>query len=107
VKTFSFLNIFCHALGKNVIPISIEDEVGQLAFDIRALWHLTFRKEKPEELEPELREILSQMIEKDFSEWSRKQFWKEILGDSGVSIFTGALDNKEVDREMISDWDLR
>ncbi len=109
---------FCHALGKNVIPVSVVDErtkkgkgLRDLAFDIRALWHMTFIKNAPEtpaKFVEELGEILRQMILTDFSEWSRKRFWDELLDKRGkVAIFTGALHNERFVREMIGDWDLR
>jgi len=103
---------YCHALGKNVIPISVlkkaRDRIEDLAFDIRALWHMTFIQEAATKLQPELEEILYQMIISDFTEWSRKRFWDRIVGKRGrVSIFTGALHNDEFGREMIGDWDLR
>lgn len=102
---------YCHARGKNVIPITIVDDekstVDDLAFDIRALWHMSFLKNNPRLLEGELEETLHQMIITDFSEWSRRRFWDEVLDKRGkVSIFTGALHNP-IGREMIGDWDLR
>lgn len=103
---------YCHALGKNVIPISAVDKPGEdikdLAFDIRALWHMTFARKNPTRHARELKDTLYQMIKADFEEWSRKRFWDEILGKRGeVSIFTGALHNPYYVREMIGDWDLR
>ena len=103
---------YCHALGKNVIPISViknkNDKIDDLAFDIRALWHMTFVEEEPKDFVEELQGILEQMIFTDFAEWSRKIFWDEMLGRRGkVSIFTGALHSKTAVREMIGDWDLR
>ncbi len=108
---------YCHAQGKNVIPITAinkfedgkttESKIDDLAFDIRALWHMTFDEKFPVRLEGELEETLHQMIISDFVEWSRKQFWDELLEKRGkVSIFTGALHNP-IGREMIGDWDLR
>jgi hypothetical protein len=102
---------YCHARGKNVIPISIlknqADDIDDLAFDIRALWHMSFLEDRPSILAGELEETLHQMIISDFAEWSRRRFWDEILGKRGkVSIFTGALHNP-IGREMIGDWDLR
>lgn len=103
---------YCHALGKNVIPISMlkkkEDDVDDLAFDIRALWHLIFYTDNPRILETELEGIFYQMVINDYTEWSRRRFWDAILGKRGkVSIFTGALHNPQIGREMIGDWDLR
>jgi len=103
---------YCHAIGKNVIPITVinkaGDKIDDLAFDIRALWHMTFIKNKPTLLADELEETLYQMIVTDFAEWSRKRFWDVILGRRGkVSIFTGALHSEDFGREMIGDWDLR
>ena len=108
---------YCHAQGKNVIPITAinkfedgkngEDKIDDLAFDIRALWHMTFDEKFPVRLESELEETLYQMIISDFVEWSRRRFWDEVLEKRGkVSIFTGALHNP-IGREMIGDWDLR
>jgi hypothetical protein len=103
---------YCHAIGKNVIPVTVvdhlKDPVHDLAFDIRALWHMRFARLEPEMFVSELRDALRQMIESDFSEWSRKAFWNEITGKRGeVSIFTGALHNESLEREMTGDWDLR
>ncbi len=108
---------YCHAQGKNVIPITAinkygndknnEEDIDDLAFDIRALWHMTFDEKFPVRLESELEETLYQMIVSDFVEWSRRRFWDEVLEKRGkVSIFTGALHNP-IGREMIGDWDLR
>jgi hypothetical protein len=101
-----------HARGKNVIPITViknpRDQVDDLAFDIRSQRHMTFVEKAPELLETELEQSFQQMILTDFSEWSRKRFWDEVLDRRGeVYIFTGALHNKDFDREMIGDWDLR
>ena len=106
---------YCHAKGKNVIPIceidveKYEDvQIDDLAFDIRSLWHLALYKKSPTDILSELQEILQQMILTDFVEWSRKPFWSRIFGTSGrVSIFTGTLHNPDFKREMVGDWDLR
>lgn len=103
---------YCHALGKNVIPVTViddpNDDIEDLAFDLRALWHMSFIRKDPTRFSYELEETLQQMISSDFSEWSRRQFWDEVLGRRGkVSIFTGALHNEPIGREMIGDWDLR
>jgi hypothetical protein len=103
---------YCHALGKNVIPVTViesaGDDIDDLAFDLRALWHMSFIQKDPARFSQELEETLQQMIKSDFFEWSRRQFWDEILGKRGkVSIFTGALHNAPIGREMIGDWDLR
>ena len=103
---------YCHAIGKNVIPVTVvtgvNEKVDDLAFDIRALWHMRFARKDPSIFVAELKDTLRQMIESDFSEWSRKAFWNEITGKRGeVSIFTGALHNDALEREMTGDWDLR
>jgi hypothetical protein len=103
---------YCHANGKNVIPVtSVDqayDEIKDLAFDIRALWHMTFIKASPTKFTDELQDTLEQMIVTDFSELSRKNFWDRMLDRRGrVSIFTGALHNNPIGRDMIGDWDLR
>jgi hypothetical protein len=103
---------YCHALGKNVISVTVveraNDDIDDLAFDLRALWHMSFIRKDPARFSQELEEIFQQMITSDFSEWSRRHFWDEVLGKRGkVSIFTGALHNEPIGREMIGDWDLR
>lgn len=103
---------YCHALGKNVIPVTIingpDDDIDDLAFDIRALWHMTFLRSHPTRFVEELQDTLQQMILSDFSEWSRRRFWDEVLDRRGiVPIFTGALHNDPIGRDMIGDWDLR
>lgn len=103
---------YAHARGKNVIPITIvtnpKDPVDDLAFDIRAQRHTTFILREPELLEREVEGTLRHMIVSDFSEWSRKRFWDQMLGrPGGVSVFTGALTNDVYGREMVGDWDLR
>ncbi len=109
---------YCHAQGRNVIPITVigkkkdkeeekKDDIDDLAFDIRALWHMTFEEDFPVRLEGELEETMYQMVISDFAEWSRRRFWDEVLEKRGkVSVFTGALHNP-IGREMIGDWDLR
>jgi hypothetical protein len=103
---------YCHALGKNVIPVTVvekpNDAVDDLAFDLRALWHMSFARQDPTLFSNEIEQTLQQMIATDFAEWSRRKFWDEVLGRRGkVSIFTGALHNEPIGREMIGDWDLR
>ncbi len=103
---------YCHASGKNVIPVTVinepNDNIDDLAFDIRALWHMTFIKNNPTQFADELQETLKQMIITNFSEWSRRSFWDKMLDRRGkVSIFTGALHNEPIGRDMIGDWDLR
>ncbi|HEY3341193.1 MAG TPA: hypothetical protein VGK81_04205 [Anaerolineae bacterium] len=103
---------YCHAIGKNVIPIyevnEPGDQINDIAFDIRSLWHLALVKSEPTKILAELQEILKQMILTDFMEWSRKAFWSRIFGRSGrISIFTGAMHIDAFHREMIGDWDLR
>jgi hypothetical protein len=102
---------YCHAIGKNVIPIteieSTKSKVDDLAFDIRAHRHITFIKEKPELFTEEIKETLELMILKDFKDIYRKRFWNSIIGKgSEISIFTGALHSPNYNREMIGDWDL-
>lgn len=83
-------------------------EVFDLAFDIRAQRHMTFDPKKPELLEHQLERTLTGMIRADFSEWSRRRFWADLLGSRGeVSIITGGLHSENHNREMIGDWDLR
>ncbi|HEX5720848.1 MAG TPA: hypothetical protein VF179_32130 [Thermoanaerobaculia bacterium] len=83
-------------------------KVVDLAFDIRAQRHMTFDPQRPELLEHQLEQTLTEMIRADFSEWSRKRFWANILGSRGeVSIITGGLHSEDHNREMIGDWDLR
>jgi len=101
-----------HAQGKNIVPVTVmerrDDDVRDLAFDIRAQRHMIFIKQAPDRFEEELTSSLDQMIAADFADWSRKQFWDRLLGKRGeVSIFTGALHNESFGREMIGDWDLR
>ena len=107
---------YAHALGKNVVPITIVDErpeppevsIDDLAFDIRAQRHMTFVLQNPYLLETQISSTLSDMIYADFSEWSRKRFWDKMLGKRGeVSIFTGALHHESINREVVGDWDLR
>ena len=103
---------YCHACGKRVIPVTVvgrsEDRVDDLAFDIRALWHMTFVESEPRQIEPYLEQVLRQVVEADLAAWCRGRFWESILGDRGkVSLFTGALHNAVLTREMIGDWDLR
>jgi nucleoside 2-deoxyribosyltransferase len=102
---------YCHATGKNVIPITIVDDIksriDDLAFDIRAHRHITFIKNKPELFTHEIKETLRLMIKSDFKDLYRKRFWNGIIGKAGaISIFTGALHSNFHNREMVGDWDL-
>ena len=102
---------YCHATGKNVVPVTAIEKQGgpikDLAFDIRAQRHITFAKNRPDMLELEIMETLKLMIYNDFKEWSRKKFWNRIIGSGDeISIFVGALHSNRHDREMIGDWDL-
>jgi hypothetical protein len=103
---------YCHATGKNAIPIyevaDDKEDIEDLAFDIRSLWHLVLVRNQPTRILSELEEIMDQMILTDFAERSRKAFWSRVFGRSGrVHIFTGALHSPDFHREMVGDWDLR
>jgi hypothetical protein len=88
--------------------VAPKGKVVDLAFDIRAQRHMTFDPLRPELLERQLEQTLTEMIRADFSEWSRKRFWANLLGSRGeVSIITGGLHSEDHNREMIGDWDLR
>jgi hypothetical protein len=103
---------YAHGRGGNAIPIttlqSASEVLDDLAFDIRALRHMTFVSTSPHTVRSQLDNTLREMIVSDFSEWSRKHFWDHLLSPHGeVHLFTGSLHNAECSREMVGDWDLR
>jgi hypothetical protein len=101
-------DLLCRAASIEADRDATRGKVVDLAFDIRAQRHMTFDPERPELLEHQLEQTLTEMIRADFSEWSRKWFWTKLLGSRGVvSIITGGLHSDEHSREMIGDWDLR
>jgi hypothetical protein len=123
---------YCHARGINAIPISrstkevnsIHDNKNGLmyknsehpnkfkdkhviAFDIRALWHIRYEPNKIKDLANALRSALEELISKDVPRQQRNIFWERLTRQPRIHIYTGAVHHKELNREVVGDWDQR
>jgi hypothetical protein len=126
---------YCHSRGINVVPISRtsimtkrwdkkketvtitqnDNEIPEaeietkpvLAFDIRALWYIDYKAEKPEALADSLACVWEDLVVRDLTRLERNTFWEKLTRVPRISIYTGALHNEKYHREMVGDWDLR
>ena len=112
---------FCHAIGANVIPVyelkndnensesaghKIE-RIPKLAFDIRALWYAEYESQKPYVFKKKIYEILDHLLQRDLPDRQKRRFWDRFPAEKKLKIFTGAIHSKEMNREMVGDWDVR
>ncbi|MCL2476603.1 hypothetical protein [Candidatus Bathycorpusculum sp.] len=117
---------YIHGISGNVIPINRRkvdepntsnlaldsknqnvNNLKEIAFDIRALWHIIFDESKPLSLSTSLKDILKIIYEEKASNKNRDKFWESILRESAVSIFLGSYHFKDLGRNVIGDWDYR
>ncbi len=112
---------YCHARGLNAIPVYripgtvVNDEINaetsikehRLAFDIRALWYAEYDSGKPYEFKTKIREILEHLIERDLPDRQKRGFWERFPAEKKLRVFTGAIHNDSLNREMVGDWDVR
>jgi len=105
---------YCHARGLNAIPVyrigSVESQPERehtLAFDIRALWYAEYDSRKPYEFKTKIREILEHLLERDLPDRQKRAFWDRFPPERKLKVFTGAVHNAELNREMVGDWDVR
>ncbi len=78
-----------------------------LAFDIRALWYIDYRDKDARGLVELLQGVLEELITRDVPRRERSTFWERLTRQSKVHVFTAALHNEKLTREMVGDWDLR
>ena len=78
-----------------------------LAFDIRALWYIDYRDKDARGLVDLLQGVFEELIARDVPRRERSTFWERLTRQSKVHIFTAALHNERLTREMVGDWDLR
>jgi hypothetical protein len=78
-----------------------------LAFDIRALWYIDYRDKDARGLVDLLQGVFEELITRDVPRRERSTFWERLTRQSKVHIFTAALHNEKLTREMVGDWDLR
>lgn len=111
---------YCHARGLNAIPVyrvqstengkqedKQKEEEHRLAFDIRALWYAEYHSEKPYEFKTKIREILEHLLERDLPDRQKRAFWDRFPPERKLKVFTGAIHNETLNREMVGDWDVR
>ncbi len=124
---------YCHGRGINVIPVvrrgarhrdstaagtaqpepAVRDGAGPderptvLAFDIRALWYMSYDERHPERLASSLQRVLRELILRDVPARQRAVFWERLTRTGRVHIFTGAFHHPTLNREVVGDWDLR
>jgi hypothetical protein len=116
---------YCHARAINVIPIHREAEssaddakaeedggsAGErgsvLAFDIRALWYMSLKKKELKSLAGALQGVFEELIVRDVPRLQRNVFWERLTRTPRIHIYTGAVHNERLTREMVGDWDLR
>ena len=93
------------AAGSSQPSDSIKEKF--LPFDVRALWHIYFSKEKIDELEKQVDSILDIIAFKDKERSNRKGFWNRFLEPGQVSIFVGAVELTINNRHVVGEWDYR
>lgn len=112
---------YCHARGLNVIPVyrlkdpakkpaqteHDSDRGPKLAFDIRALWYAEYEGQKPYAFKTKMREILEHLLQRDLPDRQKRRFWDRFPPERKLKVFTGAIHNTELNREMVGDWDVR
>jgi hypothetical protein len=118
---------YCHARNINVIPVyrghptplpaQPAPHAGQgalepgrehiLAFDIRALWNIRYRRDNPRVLADTLRAVIEELLVKDVLTRQRRVFWERLTRAGKIHIFTGAVHHEDLKREVVGDWDLR
>ena len=113
---------YIHGIGGNVIPINRKKDASpnparyrqaggkrenEVAFDIRALWHILFDEADPKSLSVAFMDILKIIYEEKAATRNRDEFWESILTDSEVSIFLGSYYLDKLGRNSIGDWDYR
>jgi len=108
---------YCHARGINVVPVYrssgkevAKEDDGQkhvLAFDIRALWYIDYDRTKMVRLAETLQGVLEELITRDVPRIQRDRFWERLTRRSRIHIYTGAVHHRDLNREMVGDWDLR
>jgi hypothetical protein len=79
----------------------------KLAFDIRALWYAEYDDQKPYEFKTKIREILEHLLERDLPDRQKRAFWDRFPPERKIKVFTGAIHNPSLNREMVGDWDVR
>lgn len=113
---------YAHGLDKVVIPISVRRDFLKmdknasydrlkkkygLPFDVRALWHIYFSKDKIDQLEKQVNNILNIIAFGDRERTNRKRFWGRFLEPGQVSIFVGAVELTKNNRHVVGEWDYR
>jgi hypothetical protein len=109
---------YCHAREVNAIPIyrdptnnenGLKDKKSgrPLAFDIRALWYINYRNTAVMQLTERLQGVFEELIIRDIPKVQRNIFWERLTRRQKIHIFTGALHYKNINREVVGDWDLR
>jgi len=104
---------YCHARGINVIPIyrQTKDEdktpTAVLAFDIRSLYYIHFRRTELRRLAESLHGALQELVTRDVPQLQRNIFWERLTRDERIHICTGAVHHEGLDREVVGDWDQR
>ncbi|WP_157077705.1 hypothetical protein [Methanobrevibacter curvatus] len=87
-----------------------KDDISQphiLAFDIRALWYIDYGDIKPIELPDLLSDGFSELMMRDLPYIEKNRFWNRLAHSGKIHIFTGAIQNEDLGREMVGDWDQR
>lgn len=79
----------------------------RLAFDIRALWYAEYDSKKSYEFKDKMREILDHLLERDLPDRQKRAFWDRFPAELPIKVFTGAIHNHSLNREMVGDWDVR
>lgn len=118
---------FSHGIEKDVIPItveynqissfvnsdlSIENDIERsstsLPFDIRALWHISFRHDQPTDLEKQLKNILDIVTSRNKEKQHRTCFWQPFIDEEKVSVYVGSVELTEKNkRHVVGEWDYR
>ena len=100
---------YCHGRNINVIPIYRGNPASEnvLAFDIRALWYMDHKPKETKQLATKLAAVLEPILIRDVNTQQRRVFWERITRRGRVHIYNGAVHYRELNREVVGDWDLR
>jgi nucleoside 2-deoxyribosyltransferase len=127
---------FSHGLQKDVIPITVslkganawttqsfDKEIiknnvidydrseASLPFDIRALWHISFQYNHPNDLHDQLANVLKILIHRFKDKQYRRLFWYPFIEQDKVSVYVGSIEldteDKSSKRHVVGEWDYR
>jgi len=79
----------------------------ELPFDTRALWHVQFRCDRPDDLQAQIMNILRTIAGDRQRAYWRRRFWKPFLDEGTASVFVGSVELTQAKRHVVGEWDYR